>query len=446
MLPPFHPREVLSRRRSLQLASAGALLPAAGGSLVADEGSAATAAGSGVFRGRARSCIFIWLGGGAAQMDTWDPKQLGDPTQGSKKPGSAYPAIDTAIPGVQVCEHLRAMADRLDRGCLIRSVHHEVIDEHAAAVNRMHVGRAPTGTTIYPSLGAVVSHELGREDSDVPAYVVMGYPSATRGPGFLGARHNYLYLIDTASGPAGLRRPADVTPQRLERRQRLLDTMRDDYRRRYSGFRAVEDYVSAGVRGESLAGPRFASVFDLNSESADLRTAYGSEFGQRCLLARRLVESGVRFVEVAFNLNFINGTGWDTHNDGQKNQHVLIQELDKSLSALLDDLEQRGLLDSTLVAVGTEFGRPPEFDGGGGRGHQSAAFTVPIFGGGLRSGLVIGATDDFSRKIVDRPVSVPDLHATLYAALGIDPAKELLDGDRPVPITDYGRPIPELFG
>jgi hypothetical protein len=291
----------------------------------------------------------------------------------------------------------------------------------------------------------VVSHELGSDDSDVPAYVVMGYPSATRGPGFLGARHNYLYLIDTASGPAGLRRPADVTPLRLERRQRLLDTMRDDYRRRYSGYRSVEDYVSAGVRGEALAGPRFASVFDLNSESADLRNAYGSEFGQRCLLARRLVESGVRFVEVAFNLNFINGTGWDTHNDGQKNQHLLIQELDKSLAALLDDLQHRGLLDSTLVAIGTEFGRPPEFDGGGGRGHQSAAFTVPIFGGGLRSGLVIGATDDFSRKIVDRPVSVPDLHATLYAALGIDPARELLDGDRPVPITDHGRPIPELF-
>lgn len=445
MSQPFTQGEVLSRRSTFKLASAGTVLTTAAGSLAADESPAASAASAAVHRGRARSCIFIWLGGGAAQMDTWDPKQLGDPTQGSKKPGSAYPAIDTAIPGVQVCEHLRLMADRLDRGSLIRSVHHEVIDEHAAAVNRMHVGRAPTGTTIYPSLGSVVSHELGREDSDVPAYVVMGYPSATRGPGFLGAKHNYLYLIDTASGPAGLRRPADVTPGRLERRQRLLDTMRDDYRRRYSGFRSVEDYVSAGVRGEALAGPRFASVFDLNSESADLRNAYGSEFGQRCLLARRLVESGVRFVEVAFNLNFINGTGWDTHNDGQKNQHVLIQELDKSLAALLDDLQHRGLLDSTLVAIGTEFGRPPEFDGGGGRGHQSAAFTVPIFGGGLKSGLVIGATDDFSRKIVDRPVSVPDLHATLYAALGIDPAKELLDGDRPVPITDHGQPIAELF-
>jgi hypothetical protein len=429
----------ITRRRTLQAAAVSTI--AAASPLSADESQSAITTP----RGSARSCIFIWLGGGASQIDTWDPKQLGDPTQGSKKPGSAYPAINTAIPGVQVCEHLKAMADRLDRGCLIRSVHHEVIDEHAAAVNRMHVGRAPTGTTIYPSLGSVVSHELGSEDSDVPAYVVMGYPSATRGPGFLGARHNYLYLIDTTSGPAGLSRPADVTPPRLDRRQRLLDTMRNDFRRRYSGFRSVEDYVSAGLRGEALAGPRFASVFDLQNESADTRNAYGSEFGQRCLLARRLVQNGVRFVEVAFNLNFINGTGWDTHNDGQKNQHVLIQELDKSLAALLDDLQQRNLLDSTLVAVGTEFGRPPEFDGGGGRGHQSAAFTVPIFGGGLKSGLVIGATDDFSRKVVDRPVSVPDLHATLYAALGIDPAKELLDGDRPVPITDHGTPLNELF-
>ena len=429
----------ITRRRTLQAAAVSTI--AAASPLSADESQSAITTP----RGSARSCIFIWLGGGASQIDTWDPKQLGDPTQGSKKPGSAYPAINTAIPGVQVCEHLKAMADRLDRGCLIRSVHHEVIDEHAAAVNRMHVGRAPTGTTIYPSLGSVVSHELGSEDSDVPAYVVMGYPSATRGPGFLGARHNYLYLIDTTSGPAGLSRPADVTPLRLDRRQRLLDTMRNDFRRRYSGFRSVEDYVSAGIRGDALAGPRFASVFDLQSESADTRNAYGSEFGQRCLLARRLVQNGVRFVEVAFNLNFINGTGWDTHNDGQKNQHVLIQELDKSLAALLDDLQQRNLLDSTLVAIGTEFGRPPEFDGGGGRGHQSAAFTVPIFGGGLKSGLVIGATDDFSRKVVDRPVSVPDLHATLYAALGIDPAKELLDGDRPVPITDHGTPLSELF-
>lgn len=426
----------ITRRSALQTSSAAAVL-------------AATSVGRSEeqtpIKGKATSCIFIWLGGGAAQIDTWDPKVIGDPKQGSKKPGSAYAAIDTAIAGVQVCEHLPRLAARLDRGCIIRSVNHDVIDEHAAAVNRMHVGRAPTGTTIYPSIGSVVSHELGSSTSEVPAYIVMGYPSATRGPGFLGAAHNYIYLIDTESGPAGLRRPADVTPDRLARRQKMMEKVRDDYRRKYSGFRAVEDYVDAGIRGEQLAGPKFSSVFDLKSEDPNLRNEYGTEFGQRCLLARRLVESGVKFVEVAFNLNFINGTGWDTHNDGQLNQHVLIQELDKSIAALIDDLERRHLLDSTLIAIGTEFGRPPEFDGGGGRGHQGAAFSVPMFGGGLKSGQVIGTTDEFSRKVIDEPVSVADLHATIYAAMGINPSKELYDGDRPVPITDHGKPISRLF-
>lgn len=426
----------ITRRSALQTSSAAAVLAAT---------SVGRAEEQTPMKGKATSCIFIWLGGGAAQIDTWDPKVIGDPKQGSKKPGSAYPAIDTAITGVQVCEHLPRLAARLDRGCIIRSVNHDVIDEHAAAVNRMHVGRAPTGTTIYPSIGSVVSHELGSSTSDVPAYIVMGYPSATRGPGFLGAAHNYIYLIDTESGPAGLRRPGDVTPERLARRQKMMAKVRDDYRRKYSGFRAVEDYVDAGIRGEQLAGPKFSSVFDLKSEDPNLRNEYGAEFGQRCLLARRLVESGVKIVEVAFNLNFINGTGWDTHNDGQLNQHVLIQELDKSIAALIDDLERRNLLDSTLIALGTEFGRPPEFDGGGGRGHQGAAFSVPMFGGGLKSGQVIGTTDEFSRKVIDEPVSVADLHATIYAAMGIDPSKELYDGARPVPITDHGKPIARLF-
>ena len=395
--------------------------------------------------GKAKSCIFIWLGGGAAQIDTWDPKTLGDPTRGKAAPGSAYPSIPTAVQDLQICEHLPQMAARMDRCALIRSVSHDVIDEHAAAVNRMHIGRPPTGTTVYPSLGAVVSHELGDAQSDAPAYVVMGYPSATRGPGFLGAAHSYLYLIDTASGPAGLRRPADVTAARISRRERLMERMRASAMQRYSGFDSVTDYLNAGLKADRLANGKCASVFDLQQERADLRNRYGSEFGQRCLLARRLVQHGVKFVEVAFNLNFINGTGWDTHNDGQLNQHILIQELDRALATLLDDLEERGLLDSCLVAVGTEFGRPPEFDGGGGRGHQGAAFSVPLFGGGLQTGLVIGQTDEFSRKVVEQPVSVPDLHATLYAAMGIDPAKHLYDGDRPVPITDGGQPIPQLF-
>jgi uncharacterized protein (DUF1501 family) len=144
-------------------------------------------------------------------------------------------------------------------------------------------------------------------------------------------------------------------------------------------------------------------------------------------------------------LNFINGTGWDTHNEGQLKQHLLIQELDQALSGLVMDLEQKRLLDKTLIVVTGEFGRPASFDGGGGRGHHSKSFTVVLAGGGLKTGKAIGTTDELGMSIVDRPVSVPDLHATIHAALGIDPREELYADDRPVPITDQGEPVRELF-
>ena len=389
----------------------------------------------------ADSCIFLWLGGGACHVDTWDPKRKGD---GKKQPGSYYDAIDTNVAGVQLCEHLSRMAKRLDRCALIRSVHHDVVDEHAAATNRLHTGRPPTGTTVYPSLGSVVSHQLGASSEGVPPYVVMGYPSPSRGPGFLGAEHSYLYLTDTESGPAGLRRGADVDRQRQQRRERLLAPLVDAYRKQ-SPQSQVQQYADTLEAALRLAGPDFTRVFDLSSEPDSLRQEYGGEFGQRCLLARRLVETGVRFVEVSFNLNFINGTGWDTHNDGQKNQHILIDELDQAMASLIDDLERRKRLDRTLIVVATEFGRPPEFDGGGGRGHYSKAFSCVMAGGGLRTGQAIGVTDELGKKILDAPVSVADFHATLYAALGIDPAKELYDEVRPVPITDRGQTIRKLL-
>ena len=394
-------------------------------------------------QGKADHCIFIWLGGGACHIDTWDPKQLGDPK--AKKPGSAYASIDTAIEGVQVCEHLPNIAPLLDRGVIIRSVHHEVIDEHAAATNRMHVGRPPTGTTIYPSLGSVVAHQRGSLVEGVPAYVVMGYPSATRGPGFLGAQHSYIYLTETSAGPAGLKRPEDIDSRRWQRRERLLAKLSDEFAERNPDDRRVRDYTTISQEALRLSGPQFMSVFDLNKEPESLRKEYGSEFGQRCLLSRRLIQSGVRFIEVSYNLNFINGTGWDTHNEGQQNQHLLIQDLDRVLTALVTDLERQKLLDKTLIVVASEFGRPPEFDGRGGRGHHSKAFSVAMFGGGLKTGQVIGLTDEFGREIVERPVSVPDLHATIYSALRIDPSEELYDEDRPVPVTDQGRAIKELF-
>jgi len=205
------------------------------------------------------------------------------------------------------------------------------------------------------------------------------------------------------------------------------------------------DYRAAQTEALRLAGPDFMRHFQLGTEPGSLRQRYGGEFGQRCLLARRLVQSGVRFIEVSHNLNFINGTGWDTHNAGQLQQHVLIKELDTALSALIEDLEKQRLLDKTLVVVATEFGRPAAFDSGGGRGHQGTAFSLVLAGGGLKHSGAYGVTDELSKTALENPVSIPDFHATVHAAMGINPHTELLDGSRPVPITDGGVPIASLL-
>lgn len=392
--------------------------------------------------GKAEHCLMIWLGGGACQIDTWDPKLIGDPKAG--KAGSYYPAIDTVVEGVQVCEHLSACAGLLDRFNILRTVHHEVIDEHAAATNRMHTGRATSGTVVYPSIGSLVSFHRGAVDPAVPPYVLIGYPNVTRGPGFLGPRAGFVYLTDTRKGPAGISRPALVDTTRQQRRVDLLAELRKRFLEKQAGER-VRQYNSAIGQALDLSGPSFQSAFQLEKEPASRRQSYGSEFGQRCLLARRLVERGVRFVEISHNLNFVNGTGWDTHNDGQLNQHILIKQLDQALSSLVLDLEEKRLLDKTLIVVSTEFGRPASFDGGGGRGHHSKCFSVVLAGGGLKSGQAVGVSDELGMKILEHPVSVPDLHATIQYALGIHPHKMIYDGDRPVPSTDGGHPVRQLF-
>ncbi len=287
-------------------------------------------------KGKVEHCIYIWLGGGAAQIDTWDPKAMGDAK--AKKAGSYYESIETAVPGVRVCEHLGRCAKIMDRMTVIRTVNHDVIDEHAAAVNRMHTGRNVSGATVYPSLGSVVAHEHGAAGEGVPAYVVIGYPSSSRAPGFLGEEAGFLYLLDTDSGPAGFKRPVNVDGKRQSRREELLARMRTGAARE-RGEQVVASYDTVLQESLRLSGPEFMRVFDLKEEGADLRESFGGEFGQRCLLARRLIQRGVRFIEVSHNLNFVNGTGWDTHNQGQLKQHVLIEELDRALSTLVMDLE-----------------------------------------------------------------------------------------------------------
>lgn len=393
--------------------------------------------------GKAEHCIMIWLGGGPSQIDTFDPKRK--TKDGRKDPGSSYESIPTAIDGVNVCEHLKLTAPLLDRIAPVRTLNHDEIDEHAAASYRMHVGRPTSGTVVYPSLGAVISYMKEPINNSVPQYVLMGYPSPGRSPGFLGPKHGFVYLTETKSGPNGLQRPPRISQSRHDRRLKLLGKLRDNYAETMEQDRIVSEYIEAEKRGFQLAGPKFMQVFDLDKESADWRNAYGDEFGQRCLLARRLVERGTRFVEVSFNLNFVNGTGWDTHNQGQLKQHLLIQSLDRAFSSLITDLDSKKLLDKTLLIIAGEFGRPAKFDGGGGRGHQAKVFTAVLAGGGLKTGQVIGETDELSADAVSEKYSVPDWFATIYATLGINPHETLYAGDRPVPLTDRGVPIAKLF-
>ncbi len=393
-------------------------------------------------QGQAEHVISIWLGGGMGQIDTFDPKRRGDPK--AKKAGSYYDSIDTAVPNVQVSEHLKGIAPLMEHVTAVRTVNHNVIDEHAAATNRMHTGRAISGTITYPSIGSLVASQLEPMEAGAPRYVLIGYPNVTRGPGFLGPNAGYIYLTDTSRGPIGLSRPQSITQDRQNYRSELLKRFREAAPE--STDPRLKEYDSVIDESLKLSGPEFNRSFQLNEEPESLRAEYGGEFGQRCLVARRLVQRGVRFIEVSHNLNFLNGAGWDVHNEGILKQHALIQELDTAVAALLRDLKKQGLLDKTLVTITTEFGRPPEFDSGGGRGHQGSAFTCVLMGGGLKHCGAYGTTDDLAKKIVSDPVSVPDFFATILWSLGIDPSLNLYDGDRPVPITDGGKPIAALFG
>ncbi len=187
-------------------------------------------------KGKADACIFLWLGGGAAHVDTFDPKVRGD---GKKNAGSYYGSIDAAIKGEKVCEHLKLSAPLMDRAVIVRSITHDISGEHAAAANLVHTGRKPSGTILYPAIGSIVSTQLGAKSEEVPAYVVMGYPSIIRDPGFLGAKYGYIYLTQTETGPNGLVRPPDVDLNREDRRETLLAKLRESYLKRNNGDQVI---------------------------------------------------------------------------------------------------------------------------------------------------------------------------------------------------------------
>ena len=276
----------MNRRRFLQRSAALAAAPFAGSSLPAG------ATPVHLPKGKAEHCIFLWLGGGMSQLDTFDPKRRGNPRSAPKVAGSDYASIDTAVPGVRFTEHLPQTARLADRLTAVRTVNHRVVDEHAFATNLVHTGRMISGTVTYPSLGSLIAHQRGAASEDVPAYMLIGYPNVSRGPGFLGPRHASVYLVDTESGPAGFTQPESLSYRQLARRAQFAAAPASPAREV-----ALGHYAELQVQARRWAGPKFMRNFNLAEEPAALRESYGGEFGQRCLLARRLTQAGVRFIQ-----------------------------------------------------------------------------------------------------------------------------------------------------
>jgi len=402
-----------------------------------------------------RACILLWMTGGPSQTDTFDLKP-------GHAHGGPFQPIDTAVPGIQISEHLPGVAQQMGHCAVIRSMSTKEGD-HARATYLLRTGYLPQGPVQYPTLGAAWSRELGASDAELPNFVSVApfrflSPGAF-GPGFLGPRHAPLVVGEGQPGGTAdyeqslqvknLSVPATVTPAQSDARLDLLTGLEDSFLQRHPGVTGASHraaYLSAVRMMRSTA----RKAFDLDEESDQLRDRYGrNQFGQGCLLARRLVERGVSFVEVSLNgvPGGAGGLGWDTHAenfDGVKN---LCEVLDPAWATLLADLQERGLLDSTLVIWMGEFGRTPLINPQQGRDHFPAAWSTVLCGGGIRGGQVVGQTSDDGMTVAARPVAVPDLLATACLALGLDPQKQNLSNvGRPVRLVDpQANPLQEVL-
>lgn len=417
-----------TRRELLRLSAAGVVGTSLSGWLPR---LAARAAESTTGTGRATSCIVLWMDGGPPHTDTFDLKP--DVAEcGIFKP------IQSSLPGVEVSELLPQFARLMDRATLIRSMQ-TVENEHLRARVHLRTGyRDGQGGVSYPSMGSVVASELGAPESDIPSFVaVADRRDRSHGPGYLGTAFQPLYVHDANKGVENLKSTTDAA--KTDDRLALLASLETGFRTSY-GTKLADQHRTVYDRAVQLMRSEKAKAFDLSAEPESLKQRYGDDpFGRGCLLARRLVETGVKFVEVTLG-------GWDTHFENNDAIRKLCGKLDPAMSTLVADLEDRGLLDETLVVWMGEFGRTPKFKGKG-RDHYAKAWSTMLLGGGVKRGQVIGRTDAVGAVVEDRPVSVADFMATVCTALGVDPAKEqhLPDG-RPLPIVEKGgTAIQEVF-
>jgi hypothetical protein len=414
----------------------------------------------GADRSRDINCILLFLVGAPSHLDTFDLKPgAPDNVRGPFRP------IQTNVTGVQICEHFPQMARMADKYAIIRSVYHRAAPIHETGHQMMQTGYLFRGGQEHPHYGAVVSQLRGRNRSGLPPFVIVPGPigntgvsvSHGQGSGYLGARHEPFFLRGDP-GAAGFRisditSAAGVDPARLQSRRALLDAIDNAQR----AFDATEESRSRDNAYEQAFGLIFAQnarrAFDIASEPDELRSRYGrNTFGQSCLLARRLVENGVRLVTVNMFDTVFSEITWDCHADGgslavnlNDYRETLCPMFDNAYTALLSDLQQRGMLQNTLVVAMGEFGRTPQLNPRGGRDHWPGAWSILFAGGNVRGGQVIGASDRTGAEPRDRPVSPAEVAASVYRGMGIDLNARLPGPEnRPLPIIE-AEPVEELF-
>jgi hypothetical protein len=376
-----------------------------------------------------KSMIVLWMAGGPASQDLWDPKP-GRPNAGPVQ------AIETTVPTIQISEYMPKVAQRMKDFSIIRSMK-TFQAGHGPGHFLMHTGYEPNPTVTPPGFGAICSSEIGKTDFDIPSYVCLGGDAPRAG--ILGVGHDPFIVGNPRDPLAFIREASGVDAERGETRAKLLAKREEEY--------AAKDDEAARTRREVLRRARrlmkspLLGAFDLGKEKPELRAEYGNTpFGDACLLARRLTEVGVSYAEVVLG-------GWDTHQNNFGAVRNLCRTLDPAMAALFKDLRDRGRLDSTLVLWMGEFGRTPRVNEFDGRDHYAQAWSTVMGGGGVPGGKVIGATDDDGEQVItDRPVSAPDLLATACSVLGIDYLKENYSAEgRPIKIVKDGNPVRELL-
>jgi hypothetical protein len=410
-------------------------------------------------KAKIRNCITIFLVGSPGQHDTWDMK----PDAPAEVRGKFKP-IKTNVNSIQICEHFPLMARMMDKVALIRSLHHKTGATHENGQRWMMTGHDFNADSMKPHLGSIVSRVFGSR-GDLPANIILPQPIGNTGAGplhgqtaaYLGSAHEPFFLNADPSRPdfkvTDLEVPAGESRSRLDNRQRLLSQI-DELQKRTES-RSTQMHDSSYERAlRLLTSTEAKKAFDLAQEKDTLRDRYGrNTFGQSCLMARRLIESGVRFVTVNHFDTVFNLSCWDMHADGGSlnNSYLdyerhLCPQFDWAFTALLTDLEQRGLLQETVVAVLSEFGRTPQVNGRGGRDHYPAAWTNFLCGGNIKGGQVVGATDKIGSRPIDTPVEPPQVLASILHGMGIDLDKTMMPGpgDRPVRLID-AEPIRQLF-